>query len=130
MRGIWENVTTDILWSDPNPDVETYEKNPRGCRRLFGVDAVLDFTEATGVCTRVIRAHESCARGFDFSSRDPVVLPLFSCSDCCEMMNDVAFAIVKDEEIWKSPVCRRVRQYRKRKGGLRILSGFSVTGLR
>jgi diadenosine tetraphosphatase ApaH/serine/threonine PP2A family protein phosphatase len=56
-----DNTWTDLLWSDPSSEIDSYETSPRGCGRLYGMDAVLDFMEDIDVCSRVIRSHESCA---------------------------------------------------------------------
>jgi diadenosine tetraphosphatase ApaH/serine/threonine PP2A family protein phosphatase len=89
-----DNLASDLLWSDPRIEVSEYESNPRGCGRLFGEEAVSTFTTQTGICDRVIRAHESCTNGFDWPFADPTVLTLFSSCDYCQMMNDAGVAIV------------------------------------
>jgi diadenosine tetraphosphatase ApaH/serine/threonine PP2A family protein phosphatase len=92
-----DNLASDLLWSDPRPDVGEFEVSPRGCGRLFGEDAVSQFVEQTGICDRIIRAHESCEDGYDWPFSEPTVLTLFSSCDYCEMMNDAGVAIVGDD---------------------------------
>jgi protein phosphatase len=90
-----DNLASDLLWSDPRMEVAEYESNPRGCGCLFGEDAVSTFMTQTGICDRVIRAHESCSNGFDWPFADSTVLTLFSSCDYCQMMNDAGVAIVR-----------------------------------
>jgi diadenosine tetraphosphatase ApaH/serine/threonine PP2A family protein phosphatase len=112
-----DNLPTDLLWSDPSIEVEEFEKSSRGCGNLFGANAVITFAKETGICDRVIRAHEMCSAGYDFPLDMGLVLTLFSSSDYCEMMNDGGFAIVKDNgdpEIHQLfPLAPKQRQKRK-----------------
>jgi hypothetical protein len=90
-------TAADLMWSDPNSDVDEFQESPRGCGYQFGAGAVLNFAKNTGMCSRVIRAHECCKDGFDYPFGDDLVLTVFSCPDYCEMMNAAAVAIVKSD---------------------------------
>ena len=52
-----EGVISDILWSDPEEDMEGYRISPRGAGFLFGADAVSKFVE-TNKLDCVVRAHQ------------------------------------------------------------------------
>jgi diadenosine tetraphosphatase ApaH/serine/threonine PP2A family protein phosphatase len=89
-----------LVWSDPSPDVHVFGPSPRGCGFVYGDEAVNQFTQADGVEHRIIRAHESCPRGFDWPiPENGKVLTVFSSCDYCETGNDAAVALVHDQDL-------------------------------
>jgi diadenosine tetraphosphatase ApaH/serine/threonine PP2A family protein phosphatase len=106
------NVVSDLVWSDPRPDVAEFEKSPRGCGVLYGAEAVANFSRETRGLNRIIRAHESCSAGYDWPFIDNgSVLTIFSSCDYCEMGNDGAVVVVKDSD--EDPSCTQVRPLSK-----------------
>jgi protein phosphatase len=97
VQALGDTVASDLLWSDPRMEVETYEESPRGRGHLFGEEAVSSFLSKTGICDRIIRAHETCPNGFDWPFPDDTVLTLFSSCDYCEMQNDAGIAIIRED---------------------------------
>jgi protein phosphatase len=88
-----------ILWSDPKDSVTSFAASPRGCGFLYGPEAVSRFTQDGGPNNRIIRAHESCANGFDFPlGENGGVITVFSSCDYCAMGNAAAVVIVDDED--------------------------------
>lgn len=87
----------DLLWSDPEFDVDDFEESPRGLGHLFGVVQATDFLKSCGM-KRIIRAHQACYNGYDWVFEDdgPVVT-IFSACDYNDMMNDAAVMVVSSE---------------------------------
>jgi protein phosphatase len=89
-----------LVWSDPRADIGYFEASPRGCGFLYGQEAVGQFTLEGGATRRIIRAHESCAKGFEWPIPDnDRILTLFSSCDYCQMGNDAAVAVVNDADL-------------------------------
>jgi hypothetical protein len=89
----------NILWSDPNENVEGFQPNPRGKGFLFGVDVFREFLRQTKL-TMMIRGHEHCSNGFTWSfGNDGRLLTIFSAIDYCGTGNDAAVVIVNRNDV-------------------------------
>jgi protein phosphatase len=87
-----------LVWSDPSVDVPFFAESPRGCGFLYGEGAIEQFTGGDGVAHRIIRAHESCQGGVEFPiPESEKVVTLFSSCDYCQMGNQGAVALVRDQ---------------------------------
>lgn len=87
-----EGPITDLLWSDPCPDVSEFGPNARGPTVTWGHSPVLDFLKRNGL-TRLIRGHQVAQGGFEFPfSPDESVVTMFTASNySLEMHNRAAF---------------------------------------
>jgi diadenosine tetraphosphatase ApaH/serine/threonine PP2A family protein phosphatase len=66
----------DLLWSDPDEEVQGTFPSPRGAGNLFGKTITKDVLKKLGV-KMLIRGHEICPEGFKIN-HDNTVLTLFS----------------------------------------------------
>lgn len=66
----------EMLWSDPNEDVEEAYASPRGAGKLFGRNLTIEALKRFNVKI-LIRGHEPCEEGFKIN-HDGKVLTLFS----------------------------------------------------
>ncbi|CCE65901.1 hypothetical protein TPHA_0N01200 [Tetrapisispora phaffii CBS 4417] len=76
-----EGFLTDILWSDPNPQTQTWSLNDRGVSFTFGKRAVADF------CSKfkfdlIIRGHMVVEDGYEFFAKKKLVT-IFSAPNYC-----------------------------------------------
>jgi diadenosine tetraphosphatase ApaH/serine/threonine PP2A family protein phosphatase len=93
------NVENDILWSDPNENIEGFQPNPRGRGFIFGFDVFNEFLQQTEL-TMMIRGHEYCSNGFTWSfGKDGGLLTIFSVIDYCGKGNDGAVVIVNESDV-------------------------------
>ena len=53
----------DLMWSDPDPDVTTYQSSQRGCGFMFGRQAVESFLHSNNLA-HITRSHQLCMDGF------------------------------------------------------------------
>ena len=54
-----EGPFADLMWSDPEPDVQGFAFSQRDAGYMFGEDIVTKFLH-TNDCTRIYRAHQLC----------------------------------------------------------------------
>ena len=85
------DVVDDLLWSDPNPNVETFEFSERGAGYDFGEKVFKEFMEKCGF-EYMIRAHQVIAGGVE-SCFDDKLLTVFSASNYCGQENNKAGAL-------------------------------------
>lgn len=83
-------VITDLLWSDPNDEVQGFQSSPRGVSNLFGQNEAEKFLKANNL-SMIIRSHEFCSEGTAFPfGKDGGVITVFSASNYCGTMNSSA----------------------------------------
>lgn len=73
------NVTTHLLWSDPDETVKNWAQNPIGMGYLFGLDVVKKFCNRLDLAL-VIRSGELILKGFDYF-QDHRLLTIYTAPD-------------------------------------------------
>ncbi|KAJ1893389.1 putative serine/threonine protein phosphatase [Kickxella alabastrina] len=58
-----EGPLADILWSDPDPDIQGFGRSQRGAGYTFGAQIVDRFLHNNGM-SHILRAHQLCMDGF------------------------------------------------------------------
>jgi len=82
-------VYCDLLWADPEPDMEGWAESDRGVSFLFGADVVTNFLNTVDM-DLIIRAHQVMDRGYEFFA-DRQLVTIFSAPNyCSEFDNDGA----------------------------------------
>lgn len=95
-----EGLLWDLLWSDPDPNVDTYDDNEmRGISWVFGADALYDFKEKFNI-DLVCRGHEVVADGYEFFSDRQLVTIFWAPNYSGEFDNDGAIMTVKEDLTW------------------------------
>ena len=94
-----EGVISDILWSDPEEDIEGYRISPRGAGFLFGGDAVSKFVE-TNKLDCVVRAHQLVLEGYKIMF-DNKLFTVWSAPNYCYSCGNVASIMEVDEDLEK-----------------------------
>lgn len=95
-------IASDLVWSDPNESVKTFQNSPRGSGYFFGDKKLNQFLEQNRL-KKLIRSHEACTDGIDYPLENCITI--FSNTDYCEMNNDAAVIIIKQDldDISSSP---------------------------
>ena len=75
-----QGAMTDLLWSDPNMDVEEFAKSHRGLTYYYGEKPAEKFL-ADNNLEYMIRAHEVADNGYDYPFENNKVLTIFSASN-------------------------------------------------
>ncbi|OHT16763.1 Serine/threonine-protein phosphatase PP1-2 [Tritrichomonas foetus] len=76
------SIFSDLLWSDPRSDVDSFQVNQRGCGVYFNEENLRDFLQRNGLCY-LFRSHEECYDGYEWNFEDELCLTIFSNSDYC-----------------------------------------------
>jgi protein phosphatase len=80
-------ILCDLLWADPEEEVQGYQPSDRGVSYLFGEDVVSEFLDNVDM-DLIVRAHQVMERGYGFfASRQLVTLFSAPCY-CGEFDND------------------------------------------
>lgn len=79
-------IVNDILWSDPNEQIDYFATSQRNIGSLFGQKAINDFLSNNGL-RLLVRGHEPIERGCEYML-DRKVLTIFSASNYCNNLNN------------------------------------------
>lgn len=92
----------DLLWSDPNPDIDTWEENDRGTSVCFGLDPVSEFLDKFGF-DLLCRAHQAVMNGYEFPFYPSQnVVTLFSAPNYCYEFENKGAILNVDENLFCS----------------------------
>lgn len=74
----YKGFLADLLWSDPNPELEEYGPNSRGDTIAWGLAPVKSFLQANNLST-LVRAHQLAQEGYEYPfNPDKCVITIFS----------------------------------------------------
>eukprot|EP01065_Artemidia_motanka_P037125 TRINITY_DN4538_c0_g1_i1.p1 TRINITY_DN4538_c0_g1~~TRINITY_DN4538_c0_g1_i1.p1 ORF type:complete len:318 (+),score=66.46 TRINITY_DN4538_c0_g1_i1:259-1212(+) len=90
-----QGVYCDLLWADPEFDIEGWVESDRGVSYLFGADIVTQFLNVVDM-DLIIRAHQVMERGYEFFA-DRQLVTIFSAPNyCSEFDNDGAIMSIDE----------------------------------
>ena len=92
-----EGVISDILWSDPEEDMEGYRISPRGAGYLFGEDVVNTFEEINKI-DLIARAHQLVMEGYKMMFGGKLVT-IWSAPNYCYRCGNMASILKLDENL-------------------------------
>ncbi|ORD94448.1 PP13 [Enterospora canceri] len=87
----------DLLWSDPDPQVEGWGENDRGVSVTFGVKKLREFLDSTNI-DFIARAHQVVQEGYEFFG-DKDLVTVFSAPNYCGDFNNAAAILNVDESL-------------------------------
>ena len=87
----------DLLWADPDKDVQGWGENDRGVSYTFGPDAVAEFL-ARHDLDLVCRAHQVVEDGYEFFARRQLVT-IFSAPNYCGEFDNAGAMMSVDETL-------------------------------
>ncbi len=91
-----EGLMCDLLWSDPDEEIEGWGPNERGVSFVFGKDVVREFTDKNGL-DLIVRAHE-CISSYQFFAGRRLVT-IFSAPAYCGDFDNSAGALIIDKNL-------------------------------
>eukprot|EP00768_Dysnectes_brevis_P005879 gnl/Dysnectes_brevis/4424_a5943_839.p1 GENE.gnl/Dysnectes_brevis/4424_a5943_839~~gnl/Dysnectes_brevis/4424_a5943_839.p1 ORF type:complete len:314 (-),score=48.18 gnl/Dysnectes_brevis/4424_a5943_839:104-1045(-) len=80
-----EGLFADLLWSDPTPRINGFQRNGRGIGYLFGGDAVKKFLHDNKLM-HILRAHQMCQKGYEVLF-DDTLSTVWSAPNYCDRNN-------------------------------------------
>eukprot|EP00128_Syssomonas_multiformis_P013351 Colp12_sorted_trinity150504_noHs@36219 len=87
----------DLLWSDPEKDIQGWSENDRGVSFTFGSDRVTQFLEKFDM-DLICRAHQVVEDGYEFFARRQLVT-LFSAPNYCGEFDNAGALMSIDESL-------------------------------
>ena len=87
----------DILWSDPDDDVEGWDENERGVSYIFGPKIVTKFLKKHDL-DLICRAHQVVEDGYEFFAKRQLVT-LFSAPNYCGEFDNSGAMMSVDENL-------------------------------
>lgn len=98
----------DLLWSDPDKDVQGWGENDRGVSYTFGTDVVTRFLQKHDL-DLICRAHQVVEDGYEFFAKRQLVT-IFSAPNYCGEFDNAGAMMSVDENLMCSfQVWRRAR---------------------
>lgn len=89
-------ILCDLLWADPEDDVQGFLESDRGVSYLFGEDIVNDFLDMVDM-DLIVRAHQVMERGYGFFASRQLVTVFSAPNYCGEFDNDAAVMNIDDK---------------------------------
>ena len=90
-----EGTMCDLLWSDPDSDVTSYQESTRGAGYLFGEEAVNQFLETNNL-SFIARAHQVVMEGYEWKFNEKLVT-VWSAPNYCYRMGNKASIMELDD---------------------------------
>jgi serine/threonine-protein phosphatase 2A catalytic subunit len=90
-----DGPVSDLLWSDPDENMEGWGPSNRGAGYMFGSDVSSKFNEINGI-KMVCRAHQMVMDGYEWKHKKNVCT-VFSAPNYCYRMNNQAAIFEIDE---------------------------------
>ena len=87
----------DLLWSDPDKDVDEFEENDRGVSYIFGEKVVTEFNKKNDI-DLIIRAHQVVDDGYEFFANRQLIT-IFSAPNYCGEFDNSAGIMIIDEDL-------------------------------
>ncbi|KAL1195423.1 Serine/threonine-protein phosphatase PP1 isozyme 6 [Cardamine amara subsp. amara] len=90
-----QGILCDLLWADPDRDIEGWGENERGVSYTFGADKVAEFLQ-THDLDLICRAHQVVEDGYEFFAKRQLVTIFSAPNYCGEFDNAGAMMSVDD----------------------------------
>ncbi|UMM25948.1 hypothetical protein L5515_005552 [Caenorhabditis briggsae] len=103
------SLETDILWSDPEQNIQGFVNNTRGVGHVFGESALLEVIDRLGV-QLIVRAHQVVQDGYEFFCNKRLVTIFSAPHYCGEFDNAAAMMNVDKNLVCSFTVLRPVRE--------------------
>lgn len=92
-----DGAMCDLVWSDPDDEVEGWGPSPRGAGFIFGKSISQEFIHTNGL-KMIVRAHQLVDEGYQ-ARHDNTVVTVFSAPNYCYRCNNLAAIMELDEEM-------------------------------
>ena len=94
-----DGLVCDLLWSDPDPDVQSFEPSDRGVSWVFGEDVLEDFL-ADNDFDLFVRAHQVVEDGYEFFPSDKrSLVTIFSAANYCGQFDNAGAMLIVNKDL-------------------------------
>ena len=90
------NILTDMLWSDPSPDIDTWAVSRRGTSYHYGISAVKNFMRNNQL-KRIVRGHSAEVKGYNTMGSKHEVVTVFSAPNHKDLPGDGAVLLLEPD---------------------------------
>ncbi|KAH7728827.1 Protein R13A5.11 [Aphelenchoides avenae] len=97
IRNPFIGAINDMLWADPEPNIDFWRLSSRGSGFCFGAKATEEMCKKLGV-DLILRAHQLCMDGF-WSYHDKRLMTIFSAPAYCNLFRNAGAALKVDENL-------------------------------
>ncbi|CAN6443945.1 unnamed protein product [Victoria cruziana] len=118
-----QGLLCDLLWADPDKEIEGWGENDRGVSYTFGADKVAEFLEKHDL-DLICRAHQVVEDGYEFFSKRQLVT-IFSAPNYCGEFDNAGAMMSVDESLMCSFQILKPSD-KKTKLGLGSMSGSAT----
>jgi serine/threonine-protein phosphatase PP1 catalytic subunit len=95
--GVTPGLLCDLLWSDPDKQIQGWGENDRGVSFTFGADIVTSFLKRHDL-DLICRAHQVVEDGYEFFAKRQLVT-LFSAPNYCGEFDNAGAMMSVDETL-------------------------------
>ncbi|KAL6988252.1 protein-serine,threonine phosphatase [Sarracenia purpurea var. burkii] len=92
-----QGLLCDLLWADPDRDIQGWGENDRGVSYTFGADKVVDFLKKHDL-DLICRAHQVVEDGYEFFAERQLVT-IFSAPNYCGEFNNAGALMTVDASL-------------------------------
>jgi len=92
-----QGLLCDLLWADPDKDIEGWGENERGVSYTFGADKVTEFLQKHDL-DLICRAHQVVEDGYEFFAKRQLVT-IFSAPNYCGEFDNAGALMSVDESL-------------------------------
>ncbi|KRZ89873.1 Serine/threonine-protein phosphatase PP1 [Trichinella sp. T8] len=92
-----QGLLADLLWSDPDRNINGWEISSRNVGYVFGEDVILEFCEKLRV-DLIVRAHQVVDPGYEFFA-DAHLVTIFSAPNYCRQFSNLAGVLQVDSNL-------------------------------
>lgn len=89
-------IITDLIWSDPNEEVDEYVPSKKGAGQFYGEKAVQNFLKENSNIEMIIRSHELVDNGYKYQFNNKL-LTVFSAPNYGERLDNIGSILKIDE---------------------------------
>eukprot|EP01129_Flabellula_baltica_P005718 TRINITY_DN2087_c0_g1_i4.p1 TRINITY_DN2087_c0_g1~~TRINITY_DN2087_c0_g1_i4.p1 ORF type:complete len:314 (+),score=64.64 TRINITY_DN2087_c0_g1_i4:80-1021(+) len=88
-------LMTDILWSDPHDDNDSWKESPRGISQLWGNEETQTFCSQNKL-RYIVRSHQLVMEGAKWSHAEKILTIFTSANYCLQCQNDGGFVRISE----------------------------------
>lgn len=102
-------ILTDMLWSDPCADIDTWAVSLRGTSYRYGIMAVRNFMRMNGL-KRIVRGHTAENKGYNVMGSKHEVVTVFSAPNYKDLPGDGAVLLLEPDGSYHIKLMQHTKQ--------------------